>query len=423
MAKRRNGDGSVYLRGRIWWIAYYVDGQQVNESSKSTSKDVALHLLNKRKVTVGEGHGSSLTGHKFKTVANEWLEYEEALEVHADSTLHGWRIAINGHFLPLWEDLYMHQMTEPSLYEDYIAVKLSGKRLNGGKILVAGNAKSGKLSPSSISHHLTALSKIFAWAQRRNKAITNPVALADKSALHKAMKNDREDNPAEPFEAAEIELITAQMSKADDRFFVHTLASLGMRIGEAMALQLSAYDPVAKTLEVGPSVKRDAKGAQFLETRRYRRKGKTASGFRLLGLSDHYAEMLDAHIARMKEEGRIPDKGKQFIFPNTKGNLKQVGNWRRRIWNPAVVAAGLYDPDVDDDEKSTPHKLRHTYASAQIAEGTPVSDLSYRMGHKNPQVTLSIYTHIFKSQGQEIADNSERYATTPADSDLELAAA
>ena len=41
--------GSVYRRGKIWWIAYYVDGQQVRESSGSTEKHEAEILLAKRK--------------------------------------------------------------------------------------------------------------------------------------------------------------------------------------------------------------------------------------------------------------------------------------------------------------------------------------------------------------------------------------
>jgi hypothetical protein len=50
-AKRRRvaGDGSTYLRGRIWWISYKgPDGRRIQESSHSTRKGDAVRLLRKR---------------------------------------------------------------------------------------------------------------------------------------------------------------------------------------------------------------------------------------------------------------------------------------------------------------------------------------------------------------------------------------
>jgi hypothetical protein len=48
-SKRTKGDGSLYLRGRIWWIAYkHPDGTRTSESSKSDRRAVALRLLRKQ---------------------------------------------------------------------------------------------------------------------------------------------------------------------------------------------------------------------------------------------------------------------------------------------------------------------------------------------------------------------------------------
>ena len=45
----------------------------------------------------------------------------------------------------------------------------------------------------------------------------------------------------------------------------------------------------------------------------------------------------------------------------------------------------------------TPHKLRHTYATLQIAHGTDVRTVSGTMGHANPTTTLNIYTHQLRN--------------------------
>jgi integrase len=48
---RRRGCGTVYQRGQVWWIQYFVDGLKVPESSGSTEKADAERLLKQR---VGE---------------------------------------------------------------------------------------------------------------------------------------------------------------------------------------------------------------------------------------------------------------------------------------------------------------------------------------------------------------------------------
>jgi integrase len=48
------GDGSVFLRGRIWWIAYWFRGHPYQESSGSTDERDAKKLLRKRIKQVGK---------------------------------------------------------------------------------------------------------------------------------------------------------------------------------------------------------------------------------------------------------------------------------------------------------------------------------------------------------------------------------
>ena len=39
------GDGRVFRRGQIWWVAYYHDGREHRESSKSRERKAAVRLL------------------------------------------------------------------------------------------------------------------------------------------------------------------------------------------------------------------------------------------------------------------------------------------------------------------------------------------------------------------------------------------
>jgi hypothetical protein len=61
MAKGERGTAKPYLRGKIWWIKYYVPGepQPRYESSKSTAKNDAIRLLNQRRSQVDHRQISS----------------------------------------------------------------------------------------------------------------------------------------------------------------------------------------------------------------------------------------------------------------------------------------------------------------------------------------------------------------------------
>jgi hypothetical protein len=42
------GDGRIFRRGRIWWIAYSRSGREYRESSRGADEDTARRLLRKR---------------------------------------------------------------------------------------------------------------------------------------------------------------------------------------------------------------------------------------------------------------------------------------------------------------------------------------------------------------------------------------
>src|SRR5260370_29405417 len=43
------------------------------------------------------------------------------------------------------------------------------------------------------------------------------------------------------------------------------------------------------------------------------------------------------------------------------------------------------------------HSLRHSFASALIMAGAPVTEVQSLLGHSSPAVTLKVYSHWFKN--------------------------
>jgi integrase len=76
------------------------------------------------------------------------------------------------------------------------------------------------------------------------------------------------------------------------------------------------------------------------------------------------------------------------VFPNTDGTRLRVNNWRRRVWAPAIKAAGVAPLRV--------HDMRHTAVALWIATGAPVLQVSRRAGHASVSFTLDRYGHLYE---------------------------
>jgi integrase len=70
MSKRSRGEGSTYLRGTTWWIAFSARGKLVRESSRSTRERDAVRLLRTR---LGELSTGTFVGPKAEEVRFEDL--------------------------------------------------------------------------------------------------------------------------------------------------------------------------------------------------------------------------------------------------------------------------------------------------------------------------------------------------------------
>lgn len=91
-------------------------------------------------------------------------------------------------------------------------------------------------------------------------------------------------------------------------------------------------------------------------------------------------------------------KADALLFTAPEGGPLRYANFRQRVFDPAVKAAGLEGLGI------TPHKLRHTAASLAIAAGADVKVVQTMLGHKDASMTLNIYGHLFPDRLDEVAD-------------------
>lgn len=91
MAKSTHGAGSIYLRGRIWWVQVYVDNQPIIQSSKSTKKSDAIKLRDK--LLAKKHRGEIVGGTPDRVLIGELLDDVLKSDIE-DSTRYIWKVVV-----------------------------------------------------------------------------------------------------------------------------------------------------------------------------------------------------------------------------------------------------------------------------------------------------------------------------------------
>lgn len=213
---------------------------------------------------------------------------------------------------------------------------------------------------SSISRRLASLRSYFRFAQREGLCDSNPA---------KPLRNPRRERKLPHFLTnREIGKLLNAPAKSDamglrDRAILETLYSAGLRVSEVVGINLSDID---------------MKGGLV----RVRGKGKRE---RLAPLGSFAIRALKAWI-RM----RSPAKGQtkveaSAVFLNKFGkrlSTRSVG----RMLEKYLQITGL-------DQRTSPHTLRHSFATHLLDRGADIRSVQELLGHKS-LVTTQIYTHV-----------------------------
>ena len=117
---------------------------------------------------------------------------------------------------------------------------------------------------------------------------------------------------------------------------------------------------------------------------------KSEAGRRTVSFPDLVSPVLRWHLSCFTS-GSEDD----LIFTSPNGTPLRRGNFRRRVWLPALKTAGL--PGIHF------HDLRHTGNNLTANAGASLRELMARMGHSSTRAAL-IYQHSTDDRQREIAD-------------------
>lgn len=275
-----------------------------------------------------------------------------------------------------------------------------------------GGLRLAELEPADVRRALAALAG--AGLSPRSRELTR-VALSQ--ALGQAVRDgllprnvcDAVDPPKVPrrearaLTAAEISRLLAYAT-GDWRALWLLALHTGMREGELLGL--TWQDVAGGVVTVQRALVDGEDGLP-----RLRDAPKSRAGIRRIPVGPDVAVALEEHRRRQDAEravaGRWPDVA-GLVFLSSRGTPLLRANVGR-VFREQCAGAG-----VARRPREGLHLLRHTFASHLLAQGRPLPEVAYLLGHSTPAMTLAIYAHFIPGSGAEAPAALERAYAVPA---------
>jgi integrase len=237
-----------------------------------------------------------------------------------------------------------------------------------GRLLRAGGANGGKLSPRSVGNVHGLLRSALKRAQEWGLILQNPT-----DAVRAARCEPVE---VEILDEAGIKALLNKL-RGTSLYMVAVLGlATGMRRNEMSALKWG--DVEGDKIRVERSLEQSKRGLRFKST-------KTRAGKRMISIPTAVVTELRRYRLESQERalalglGRLGDD--DLI----------LATWEGKPRSPTGLSKDWHNevPNI------TLHALKHTHASQLIAAGMDVVSVSRRLGHSKASVTLNVYSHLW----------------------------
>lgn len=192
-------------------------------------------------------------------------------------------------------------------------------------------------------------------------------------------------------DAVELKNVLYQLTKIDTRIgLLFEFVSLtGLRIGELLALRVCDYDKEKATININGTMQYRYGNSSEVK----RGTPKNIYSVRDVALCDRSVQIINSIMLENKRrqlwfEG-YTDKG--YIFTSSRGNPYDIQFLNRILKKVHIEGKTL-----------TSHIFRHTHISMLAELGVQLKTIMQRVGHNDPNTTLSIYTHVTQSMQDDV---------------------
>ncbi len=198
-------------------------------------------------------------------------------------------------------------------------------------------------------------------------------------------REDREVRQAEWLTEPELTKLLALAEEREPKYhpLVLTLASTGIRLGEALGLQIGDVDLTRRTLAIRRAIRKHRVGSP--------KSGKP----RTVSIPRSTVAVLRDWMDTIRAEAAVRGQEPTWLFPGGTGQPiedKCPVQALRRLLKLAGIT-----------RKVRIHDLRHTYSSLALQRGVPLLVVSRQLGHSTIAITADIYGHLVPDATREAA--------------------
>lgn len=308
-----------------------------------------------------------MAAHGVGTYSKEWLRGKVKLK---ESTRETYDSLLTTHVLPTWGSVPLAD----GRHED---VSAWVQRLD-----TSGLSESRGLSASRTRQAYIVLAQLLDLAVKTKRIPANPARGVELPTLP-----GQAERPMRALDRQQLWTVAEAAGPDAGRLSVNVLGWCGLRFGELAGLRVRRFDELGRVLRVETAISEI--GGRLVEA------SPKDEGQRPQRAVPHW--LVDELSPLLEHKG--PD---DYLLTSPDGGPLRLGNWRRRVFDPALRVAGLVR--ADGLEVVRPHDLRHTCASLHIKNGTPPKVLSAMLGHASVAITLDRYGHLYPGDVHEYVD-------------------
>ncbi len=229
---------------------------------------------------------------------------------------------------------------------------------------------------TTVARRLACLRSFFRYCNREGICDTNPA---------RPLRTPRTGRKLPHFLTTEQigALLSAPPANTDaglrDRAILETMYSAGLRVSELVGLNVSDWDRSAGIVRVLGKGRKE----------------------RLAPVGSFATKALDQWMAVRQPDPKAPAKQKDALFLNRFGRrltTRSIG----RLLETHIATAGL-------SQQTTPHTLRHTFATHLLDGGADLRSVQELLGHKS-LTTTQIYTHVSTRRLRETYEKAHPHA-------------
>ncbi len=179
---------------------------------------------------------------------------------------------------------------------------------------------------------------------------------------------------------------------ADDRLTAlwRVAVTTGARRGELLGLTWLGFSTEKRTLTISQQVSPTRGGPTIAEV-------KTKGSLRTVSIDDETVTSLEAHRERQLAERDLAADAyddRDLIFCDELGRPINPQRLTEKFGAARKAA---------DIRPGRLHDVRHSHASHLLTRGVPVHNVSARLGHSSPMVTMSVYAHVLPRSDEQAA--------------------